>query len=768
MSQCIDTKYETMIHAYELGVLSEKDREAFELHLLECESCFEAVRGFEDSSRLLRSDADVRSSVEEILDEGSSLPSRQEGSGERSSVWMPRWVPVAVIAAAAVLLIVLKPWHIEIHPTDDAVASGNRLAVVPFENLVEPEDRQQLGRIVARLLVSDLAESEFVDVVSSQHLADVSRLVSLENESIDSVELRDRVLRKVDARWRVTGSIVQLEPCPILVADLFDIRTDSLLASKTIACESGQDVFAIVDMLTREVRGNLPLPISAAGEYDPRVAEVTTHSPEAYRHYLEGLDAYSRMYLDEARIHFRRALEFDSTFAMAHFRYTLCLPTSQRPEAIARAVRHSEGISKRERLLIEALNASVGGDYDLYIEKLRTISEEYPDEKEVVYWLGTYHFSLAKYEEAVSYLRRAVDIDPLYKNPYNLLAYAYGRSGDSINSIWAINRYIELAPGEANPYDSRGDLYLLSGNAEEALESFQKAVEIRRDFADYSPLTKIGRLHLLAGRFDEARAIFQELAGAESEGARARGRFMLAYVPLRQGQFTRALEILDRAITADEMEHARELYPTNHLHKALVYQQTGRPDSAVREMEQHNRIYAEVHQDTTPPNVHVYAQVLAESGQPDRARSVAEAARQTLEADGDNLTPYWTALGAIEIVRGDPEQAAVNLERASQMSDYSVAVNYLLGRAYLEDGRPGDAARIFESLHSYFGDGRTFWGTWDVNSHYYLSLAYEKLGRTPEAIEQLERFLSFWQDSDHDLAEVRDATERLTRLKSSG
>jgi len=769
MGNCIDPRFEPMIHAYELGTLSDEDRQALELHMLECESCFEAVRGFEKTSRMLKTDPDVRALVAEMVDSEPSVRSLGKGSRpEKDNRRLPRWVPVTVVAAAAVLLIILKPWHIEIHPTDEVVAAENRLVIIPFENLAEPDDDGHLGRIIASLLVSDLAESEFIDVVSSQHLADVIRLISLDDTSVNRAELLEKVSGKVGARWQLTGSIVQTEPQMVLVIELLDAGTDSLLASSRITGEPGQDVFALVDLLTVEIRKSLPLPLSATSEQDPRVAEVTTHSPDAYRFYLEGLDAYSRMYVDDARMNFRRALEFDSTFAMAHFRLTLCLPSSERSESIARAVRYSNGISQREQLLIEALNASIGGDYDLYIEKLRAIVEKHPNEKEVVYWLGTYYFSVGEYEQAIEYLKRAVEIDPLYKNPYNSLAYAYGRTGDTVNSIKAINRYIELAPGEANPYDSRGDLYLLSGNTEKALESFRKAEEIRRDFADYSPLTKIGRLYLLDHRYEEAREIFQELAGAENESTRACGRFMLAYIPVRQGKFDRALEILDRAISADMMEHAHERYATNHLHKAMIYEQIGQLDLAVREMELSHRIYDEVYEIAVPSSEPVRVYFLARNGELDRASTAAETAKQVLEQQGDNLQLYWLAMGGLRLVEGDAPAAVEYIEKVSQGYAFSFATNYLLGRAYLAAGRLEEAATTLAGLHSYYESGRTFWGTWDINSHYYLAITYESLNRTADAIEQYEIFLDFWKDADRELVEIEDATTRLARLKSPG
>jgi anti-sigma factor RsiW len=52
MSKCVDPKLEKMLHHYELGLLSDEDREAFELHLLDCEHCFGRVKKFQATAKL--------------------------------------------------------------------------------------------------------------------------------------------------------------------------------------------------------------------------------------------------------------------------------------------------------------------------------------------------------------------------------------------------------------------------------------------------------------------------------------------------------------------------------------------------------------------------------------------------------------------------------------------------------------------------------------------------------------------------------------------
>ena len=87
-----------------------------------------------------------------------------------------------------------------------------------------------------------------------------------------------------------------------------------------------------------------------------------------------------------------------------------------------------------------------------------------------------------------------------HKNAYNLLAYSYDNIDNLEKSIWAIDKYIEIAPDEPNPYDTRGDLYARNGQVELAIASYRKALAIKPDFISGSKLAalfvQIGRISM--------------------------------------------------------------------------------------------------------------------------------------------------------------------------------------------------------------------------------------------------------------------------------
>ena len=93
-----------------------------------------------------------------------------------------------------------------------------------------------------------------------------------------------------------------------------------------------------------------------------------------------------------------------------------------------------------------ALEKLIAGDFEGSIEQHKKLVEKYPEEKLAFSRLGRDNYALlGKYEEAARYFNKVIEIDPLDKFAYNMLAYSYNGIGDFEKSIWAINKYIEIA-----------------------------------------------------------------------------------------------------------------------------------------------------------------------------------------------------------------------------------------------------------------------------------------------------------------------------------
>jgi tetratricopeptide (TPR) repeat protein len=392
--------------------------------------------------------------------------------------------------------------------------------------------------------------------------------------------------------------------------------------------------------------------------------------------------------------------------------------------------------------------------------------ERFPDDKEMLALAAGYCNRLQKYEAAIDYNRRVLNVDPLYKTAYNNLAYIYNTLGEYESAIEAINTYICLAPDEANPYDTRGEIYANNGRIDLAIASYRQALEIKPDFRESR--TMLGDIYLLQGNHDEAGRLFHSIAEDKDYETRVMGRMYLAKSPTFQGKFQEALQILEAGIARDLEENPNSTRHVDtgfkHFAMAWLYLELGEYEAAIREFHTHMEIYREAYPGLGNHDRHEYIQLLAEAGR-------IQLAEQTLVEYADDLGRMEYPESYLEYARGciafakQDYPAAVDHLTAAVRAFNNFPTRFLLARAYQEAGRLSDAVSEFEGLLNRYSILRVAWAIRSVKMHYYLGLAYERSRWYDKAADQYAIFLNLWKDADHPVAERADAAERLQRLR---
>lgn len=645
------------------------------------------------------------------------------------------------------------------------------LAVMYFDNMVDSEDAGRLGEIVANLLITDLSDSRFVKVVSSQRLYDILKLLGREGARTIDKDVATQIAEKAKAKWMLLGSIIQTEPYIVVTSQLVEVQNGNIVDSQRITGGQNEDVFSVVDKLTVEVKKDLELPAEALDEPDVPVAQVTTRSPEAYRYYIEGVNYFNRTYMTEAMESFTRAIEIDSTFAMAYLRLAIAVQstsgTGEGFRLIRKAVQYSDRVTNREQYFIRAFDAFMGNDTAEGLRIIQELVELYPDEKEGFFWLGTIYFQQRDFARAIPMLSKAVELDPMYQFPYNMLAYAYDNMGDFEKSIWAINKYISLAPNDANPYDTRGELYANNGELDLAIQSYETALEKKPDFGP--SLEALALLWLQKRDYEKARSYCIKLENSDNPADRASGRSTLILIPIFRGRYDETLKMLGDMIAGDLAGEGEDLFTAGlYAIRATVYEEQGDLDSALKEVETVIRIIKRIIPGNPVQFQDYYGRLLAQKGEIAKAEQVAETLRERILAtDASRMYDYWQLRGEIERVKGNLDLAVEYLERSDGIANgSSFGTRFELARAYLEAGRRGDAVPILEHMMRRYDQGRLGNPIKSVKLHYMLGKAYEDSGWTEKAIAQYKEYIDILKDADPGIPDVKDAKERLAHLTS--
>jgi tetratricopeptide (TPR) repeat protein/TolB-like protein len=680
-------------------------------------------------------------------------------------------IPAAVVSALILMFFVFEPFRLEMGPKQEAMATENSLAVMYFDNLPEPEDTNKYSKMITSLLITDLSGSDYLQVVSRQRLYDILKLMGKEDAKTIDRSVATEVAGRAGAKWILTGDILQTEPTIVLTSEVSVARTGEILATHRIDGEEGEDLFAVVDRLSATIKASLTLPEHATVEVDRPVSDVTTHSPEAYRYYLEGLDYGEQLYLADAEASYKKAIKHDTTFAMAYYRLATMETGEERKALAEKAAKYADRNSKKERMYIRQLQALNNQEHEEAIGIMENLIAEHPEEKEAFLTLGTYYRSLRLDDEkGMEMYTRAIEIDPLYKIAYNLMAYAYNEMGNVEKTLWAINKYVELAPDEANPYDSRGDLLASNGKLDEATESYRRAIEIKPDF-NYS-LRKLGHMYVYKRDYEKAAEYYSRLSASSSQDWRAIGRESIALIFMHQGKFGKALEVIDAAITADRMEQAgKTRYPEKYFQKAIIYLENEDFDKALKEYETGMKITREVNPDNVVAHRDFYGYLLLIVGRVEEANAVFDELDKDLKERGGIYEPARSLAQALrKRAEGDAEAAAElateafdRLPGSRKAADFGA--RYFLALSLLDAGRLSEAVRELENVLAIYDEKRATVPVWSVKCHYHLARAYELSGWNDKAIEQYETFLSVWSGADPNIPALEEAKERLSNLK---
>ncbi|MEE8576536.1 MAG: tetratricopeptide repeat protein, partial [candidate division Zixibacteria bacterium] len=642
----------------------------------------------------------------------------------------------------------------------EATAAANRLAVLHFDNIVDPDDSLGLGPVLSNLLATDLSESKYVQVVSPSRIRSIYNLLEDRNFSGTDSDLLTEVAKRSHSRYLLTGSIVQTEPRMILTAQVTELLTERSISSLRVIGNPGETVFPLIDQLTVRVKAALELPAEASNEPDQQIADVTTKSQEAYYHYVKGLDLSSRFLSPEAVKEYEKAIEFDSTFAMAWFG----LSKTRGKFYLDKAFEYSQNASEKEKKQILIAKATREGDIALAKSELFEIINKFPDETDALFSLGNLALNARDLDSAIYWLNRTIASDSLYKLAYNLIAYTYERNGNLEMAIQSINGYCSIAPEEPNPQDSKGEIYAINGRLDEAIAAFGEALRI--DPAFYPSAWNLAHMMLFKEEYDSATAIYQQTARSEHARVRAMGRTYLTLPAVYQGRFEKAHEQLDDGIGADRIEGRVGEELLKHLVKASIYEETGQLAKALNETKIASDLRGTIPTSSMGIELIHRALLLADNDSLSAARDISEELKTYSGRDKYISVGHLLVDGAIAQAEGDLDSAVAKLHMA--MDDaYAFDLYYRLGQIYMAAGDYEHAALKFEHIVNNYNAFRATWAVRSVKSHYFLAQAYEALERTDDAITQYKTYLRIYDNADRDLDAITDARKRLTSLISA-
>lgn len=240
----------------------------------------------------------------------------------------------------------------------DPPLEDRKWIVLPFANTAHVPDLDWVSTASVGLLYSDMSRWKEFRVVDDARVTDLLSEVPEATRTQLGLAKAIEIAKRAGAGRLVIGRFLRTGTRITLTAQVYDTRTQE---PRTVA-DTALNVEAIPSAFSHfaaRVLGVAPPPgITLDG--------LGTQSAEAVRAYTLGAQALNRARNDSAETHFRRAVELDSTFALAHLRlaylYTNALRgrAADAAKALAAATLYAARLPEREQMIVAARQPNPG------------------------------------------------------------------------------------------------------------------------------------------------------------------------------------------------------------------------------------------------------------------------------------------------------------------------------------------------------------------------------------------------------------------------
>jgi non-specific serine/threonine protein kinase len=354
-----------------------------------------------------------------------------------------------VLAGLGVVVIVLVylAFISRKRPSDLRVGRPS-IAVLYLQNVSNSPEDEYFAAGMTEDIITQLSKIGGLRVVSR------SEMEQFRNQPVGMKAVADKLgvdyvmegsVRKHGNKLRITCQLIQADDGFHVWADSYD--------------RDMEDLFDIQADVAKEVASALEVALAPAELEE--IEKKPTLDVRAYNYYLQGREYYfghagNREYLELAIGMFERALEVDSTFALAYAGLSDCYSSYV---MFVIDVKLS-WLEEAER----AANKALSLDSDL-AEAHRALSRLYSVQ--------------GKTEQAVQAAERAVEANPHYAEAWRLLAHWYVEARRFAEAEEALLKAMEVKPTESGLFTGLISLYHLWGKHEKADEYFRKGVEVQ-------------------------------------------------------------------------------------------------------------------------------------------------------------------------------------------------------------------------------------------------------------------------------------------------
>ena len=323
------------------------------------------------------------------------------------------------------------------------------IAVMPFHNMTNDTlwNVWQVG--IQNELISNLSNSAELSVRQYQTMQEILQNNQQVNFTSLSSSKAGEISRKLDATTFIQGGIKAAGMAVRLNAQLVDANSEEVFKTFQVEGSSEEDIFLLTDSLSVLVRNYMEIRVLERHvEYDLRSGSSTS-SAEAFRYYMNGLNAFFAGDNERAIEQFKRSIFIDPGFFSAYNwlleayenfgflrqDYTQIEHAKQLLDILLRW--DPDKLSHLEQLSFRMIKSKyIDKDPQEYIHQCKLMLEFDPQQRIIWYNLGNTYQDLRLFDKAIEAYEKSFEISDQWGieggwvKSYQHLAAAYHQNGE--------------------------------------------------------------------------------------------------------------------------------------------------------------------------------------------------------------------------------------------------------------------------------------------------------------------------------------------------
>jgi eukaryotic-like serine/threonine-protein kinase len=662
---------------------------------------------------------------------GEDLTESSSASADRLSTPAQRMSTAWKVALSSVLVVASVAGFFYWRSTKaSALTDKDTIVLADFVNTTGDS---VFDESLNRALAVSLQQSPFLSLLSDQQVQQTLRFMSKPANTPLGQNIAREVCQRSQSKVMVTGTISELGSQYVITLQAVNCAAGTSMVQAGANATGKNKVLDALGQAASELRVKLGESLGSIQKYDAPLQEATTTSLEALKAYSLGLKTLGERGVGASIPYFKRAVELDPNFALAHAflatEYYNIGEMALASESAKRAYELRDRVTEHEKLGLEMQQTGfVTGDL-------------VKDEKTGELWKSIYPRDVEAYKDVGS--------DEMYRGDFQgalqnyETAFQINRLDSLIVTNVALNSQFLNRLDDAKAVLDRG---LSDGIGPEAIAVYYYLLAFLRN--DSEGMKK--QFDLTTGKpgYEDTLLAWQ----SETE----------AYY----GRLKRAREYSRRAAESAQrngtLEVAAQWVVTGGLREAEFgnFREARRAGTLAFQLSPKSRYTRSV-----------VALVLARAG--DKAQAQRIATQLATEFPQDTLLhSYWLPMGhaSIELNQRNPTKA-IELLRATQGYDLGLPIPfigpleamYLRGYAYLESRNNKEAASEFQTIL----DHRSLTVNSPIGplSHLGLGRALAASGDTPKARTSYQDFFALWKDADPDIPILKQAKVEYAKLQ---